>query len=191
MCQGDFQYLDMDKIPPVVCIETSGISDDIALFQDLTRLTAIPHPSFLLIEYRGSFDLITQLRTLVEALENQVLGYLEIVQHSSPVEFGDLDVEYVPAFCSLVKKFNLLDSQTTLYLSGCNSGLPVYKGHTPIAQLFANHLGCTVFGSAGYLSGTRIDGTEECYICSEIDPSGYPGARNATGSACWNQFTPQ
>jgi len=102
------------------------------------------------------------------------------------------------AFCSLniteiIKEINkkcTLDTNTIIYLNGCNTGLYYTALGMSVAQKLANEVHCIVYGARGYLSGTYAQRNEHCTPQNTSPSDAYPGAVVAKGDAVWVRCMP-
>ncbi|UPW17532.1 hypothetical protein M0C34_14980 [Agarivorans sp. TSD2052] len=170
----------------------------------------------VILGYDNLADLITKINQLLTIdPDHPCLKTLEITAHGNPISINDMSRVDVNTWAAQLKTLNWCD-EASIYLSGCNSGLPRTTRLTnpaqvgPIAKQLANALPYNassfahkikVYGSKGYLSGTHVEGNEdivdsftEYNFSWSLPPwsktrwTKYPGGTNATGNACWASF---
>ncbi len=106
--------------------------------------------------------------TRITPINNQKISELVIVIHSIPGRLGNyFDLTDITDFARKLKP--LIDSNTIIYLNGCNTGIKSYDYSDCYgisnSQRLANLTQCTVFGSKGFLTGSFPESNEQCYDC--------------------------
>jgi hypothetical protein len=157
--------------------------------------------------YREIDDLVNRIKAILDADPDfPCLRSLEISAHGNPIDCDDYQIAESATWATKLKTLRWCD-EGAIYLSSCNTGLalpPPRIVRGPLAEAlatamavqpgqFENHI--TVYGTAGYLSGTRTEGNLDT-IKSFNQKKGkkktfweeYPGAREATGNQVWNAF---
>ena len=111
---------------------------------------------------------------------------IEIVAHGSPLYHHDIGSKYLAPFAVTLRKIIPTGGQTTVYLTGCNTGL--FEAGYCIAEELARALGdVTVCGAAGFvISGAAI--TEDAVTAAEHEGETYPGSRDDSHPGCWKCF---
>lgn len=112
---------------------------------------------------------------------------LDLVAHGNAPLFCNLDIS------EIIREINrkcTLDTNTIIYLNGCNTGLYYTALNMSIAQKLANEVNCIVYGARGYLQGTYAQRNERCYKQNTSPSDAYPGAVDTTGDAVWVKCTP-
>jgi hypothetical protein len=157
--------------------------------------------------YREIDDLIAKVNAALAADPDlPCLRSLEIRAHGNPVSCDDFQISEAAEWGRKLKTLKWCD-EGAIYLSGCNTGLTLHPPRRvpgPLAEAlaqamavvpgaFENHI--TVYGSAGYKSGSRAEGNLNT-ILSFTQKTGakktfwgeYPGARATNGDAVWDAF---
>jgi len=106
--------------------------------------------------------------TRINQNNNQKISELVIVVHSIPGKFGNyFDLTDISEFAKKLEPF--IDSNTIIYLNGCNTGIKSYAYNNCLgisnAQRLSNLTKCKVLGSRGFLHGSFAEGNEHCYQC--------------------------
>lgn len=130
------------------------------------------------------------LDTTISQMVQQQYYLYDLVAHANPLQF------YTMSLSSFIKKMNAkctLDTNTVLYLNGCNTGVPQYRSNNDYrsaAAILADSIGCIVYGSRGYLEGTFAQQNEQCYTYNRVGTDAYPGSVSASGSDVWIRCKP-
>ena len=175
-----------------------------------------PNTWEVILGYNDLTDLINKINQLLTIdPDHPCLKTLEIDAHANPISINDMSRTDVNTWATQLKTLNWCD-EASIYLSGCNTGLPRTTAITnpavagPIAKQLANAIPFNattfahkiwVYGSKGYLNGTHAEGNEktsdtltEREFTWSIPPwtttvwKKYPGGSNASGNACWKGF---
>jgi hypothetical protein len=162
---------------------------------------------WVLVEnFRGIADLVNIIRALIAAdPDHPCLSALEIHAHANPGQCDSLWRSNVATEGARLRRAKWCDNGS-IYLAGCNTGLTdasyievpnrgslakrlaTALKYTPGS--FENHI--TVYGSAGFLTGTHFDKSAKIVASPTrdgVDVPPYEGARDAAKEAdCWNAF---
>lgn len=141
------------------------------------------HPSLGYDPFTDFKDLIPSVKIAKGKSAGTVI---EIVAHGSPLYHHDIGSVYLAPFAAALRKVIPSSSRTTVYLTGCNTGLS--EGGYCIAEELANALGdVTVCGAAGWvMEGAAITG--DAVTAAVFDGQSYGGARDDVHPTCWNCF---
>ena len=140
------------------------------------------------VEYNGLDDLLSKMSAVLQARPGPI-EILEIDAHGNPSTCNNVTSGNASTFGRRLSRLSGFSGNSVVYLSGCNTGLT--DQGVCVSQLLASAAGCTVYGSRGYLSGTHAEGNQQVWATVTIDGivyPPYPGAVDATGSACWQAF---
>ena len=161
------------------------------LAEERARLsTWAPSNGWRYVGYADVFDLVAQLRDL-QGSEIQEVTEIEIVAHGNPAICDDVSVGNAAVVGASLRRISGIADGTAVYLSGCNTGLE-FNGEC-VGRLFAESFQAPVFGSRGYITGTRAERNERCVASFELDGilyHSYPGGADAEGDAVWRHFGP-
>jgi hypothetical protein len=128
------------------------------------------------------------LRDLTKNLRDDI-GIIDCVCHATPDRFDSSTNGSAKRFGASLSELNgFKPTSTTIYLDGCNTARSyVGSSEAPIAQMVANGAGCTVYGSKGYIKGTKVQKNERCWT---VDPDGRPVEPdpNFRGDDVWQPF---
>ena len=142
------------------------------------------------LEYTDAFDLLARIGDLQSATPEQVTE-VEIVAHGNPAVCDDVSLGNATLTAASLRRIVGITEETAVYLSGCNTGLEL-DGEC-VAGVFADAFKASVFGSRGYLAGTRAERNERCVASFELDGivyHPYPGGADAEGDLVWRRFGP-
>lgn len=142
------------------------------------------------VEYSDVLDLLSRL-TELQAIASQQVSEIEIVAHGNPAVCDDVALENAAIAGESLRRIAGISDRTAVYLSGCNTGLD-FNGEC-IARSFARSFKAAVFGSRGYLAGTRAERSERCVASFELEGivyHSYPDSADAVGDDVWNRFGP-
>ncbi len=133
--------------------------------------------------FSGMVDLVPSITI---AKGNNDATIVEIVAHGSPTYHHDIGGVSVAPFAAELRKLLTTTQNSSVYLTGCNTGLS--EGGYCIAEELARALeGVSVFGAAGFvMDGAAI--TENAETAAEFEGQRYTGARDSIHDACWNEF---
>ena len=161
----------------------------------------------LVLGYDDADDLVQKVDgLLIMDPDHPCLRSLEIWAHANPVTINDLS-RPGSSFGQKLKALKWCD-EASIYLTGCNTGLSRSRGPAntrgPIAKMLADSMAfnatsfahkITVYGSAGYLSGSNATGklaTSTGYSTGwlwwKVVWETYSGSRDASGTRVWNTF---
>lgn len=149
-----------------------------------------PSSDWRYIEYADAFDLLAQINSVQTGTPQTVLE-IEIVAHGNPALCDDIALGNFAVVGESLRRISGISEKTTVYLSGCNTGLEFYG--ECIARSLATAFEAPVFGSRGYLAGTHAERTEQCvasFTLEGIVYHSYPGGVDATGERVWFPFGP-
>ncbi len=149
-----------------------------------------PSNGWRYVEYADVFDLIARVRDL-QGTEIQEVTEIEIVAHGNPAICDDVSLGNAAVVGEALRRIAGVADDTAVYLSGCNTGLE-FNGEC-VARLFAESFRAPVFGSRGYIAGTRAERNERCVASFALDGilyHSYPGGADAQGDAVWRHFGP-
>ena len=139
------------------------------------------------IEYADAVDLLARMTDL----NSKSIQEIEIVAHGNPAECNDVGLGNVHTFGETLRRVSGFSRATTVYLSGCNTGLRF--GGDSIAKALAESSEATVCGARGYLAGTHAETNEHCvpsFTYSSIIYEPFEGAIDASGRDVWHCFGP-
>lgn len=172
-------------------VAAPGEENDI-LAEDRERLASwAPSNGWSYIEYADAFDLLSRVSDLQRSAPDPVTE-IEIVAHGNPAVCDDIAIGNAVVLGESLRRIAGITDGTSLYLSGCNTGLEL-NGEC-VARFFAEAFKAPVFGSRGYIVGTHAERNERCVASFELDGilyHGYHGGADAEGDDVWKQFGPQ
>jgi len=119
----------------------------------------------------------------------QIIHDLEIVAHGNPGECDDVTFGNLRTFGESLGRMTNTSYATTIYLSGCNTGLQF--GGDCIARSLAEVSGISVYGARGYLIGTHAERNVRCvpsFTQAGVVYEPYEGAVEAAGGDVWRKF---
>ncbi len=131
------------------------------------------------------------LDTTISQMKQRQIFLYDLVAHADPLRFNSMALSI---FINKIKTKCTLDTNTVLYLNGCNTGVPQYtynNDQRSAAEIIANSIGCIVYGSKGYLKGTFAQQNEQCYKSNNEGTDAYPDSENASGKNVWKRFEPK
>lgn len=161
---------------------------------------------FSVSRYVGVADLVARVQSLIQADPDvPCLRSLEIVAHGNPVTADDFPIHDAANWGTQLAVLNWCD-EASIYLSGCNTGVSTARSvpSGPLAAALAASMSfqagtfevhLTVFGAAGYITGTHAQGnstvvaefTTGILLWTEHHEP-MVGARDASGNNAWNAF---
>ncbi|HEV7766082.1 MAG TPA: hypothetical protein VGQ76_13845, partial [Thermoanaerobaculia bacterium] len=118
-----------------------------------------PASDWTYLEYADVFDLLAQISAL-QAADPRAVIEIEIVAHGNPALCDDVSLGNAAVVAESLRRIAGISKTTTVYLSGCNTGLD-FNGDC-IGRSFAAAFEAPVFGTRGYLAGTHAEQTEQC-----------------------------
>lgn len=161
------------------------------LQEDRNRLSAwAPSNGWSYVEYANVFDLLARIGDLRTSAAQGVAD-IEIVAHGNPAVCDDVSLDNAAVVGESLRRIAGVGDGTTVYLSGCNTGLE-FNGEC-VARVFAASFRAPVFGSRGYIAGTRAERNERCVASFRLEGilyHAYPEGADAEGDAVWKPFGP-
>ena len=132
----------------------------------------------------------TLFDTALHQFNRQNIYLYDIIGHATPGHFSNWPLSKV---IREINKKCKLDTNTIIYLNGCNTGLAQFNyidTKYSSAQILANETGCIVYGSRGFLTGTAAQNNEQCYPSDKQVDYRYPNAVRDSGDNVWFRFIP-
>jgi hypothetical protein len=158
--------------------------DDPVMNADRTRISLwAPTNGWIYAPYNDPSDHVTQIN---DAAAGNAIETLDLDGHGSPQSFSGMGPSDIEAFGRSLRTVTGFSANSIIYLDGCNTGL---TDAVCISQVLADAVGCSVYGSKGYLTGTYAEGTAHCYPTLD-GGAPYPGSVEAQGDAVWNRLAP-
>jgi hypothetical protein len=164
-------------------------------YRDHVRSVAATNGYSGIETFSGINSLISTIQGLLDAHNFDCLEELVIIARGNPGASDGIDAGNAASFAAAFKALRLCD-EVSLYLNSCNTGINT-RGHFCIAQIVSaagptvanDNIRLTVYGSVGYVRGTRVDGSAKASgdrlaagIYGAGYPRGYPDAPDASGN---------
>ena len=139
------------------------------------------------VEYADAVDLLARITDV----SSRSIHEIEIVAHGNPAECNDVALGNARTFGDSLRRVPGFSRATTIYLSGCNTGLE-FAGDC-IARSLAESAQTTVCGARGYLAGTHAEQNERSvasFTHAGILYEAFGEATEITGNDVWRCFGP-